>query len=140
MNNCQHTPITCQPPLLPPFLPCPTSLTCSTSILPPFPYLPPSLPHHPPPPQPPPPLLSSSVVDEVLAREQARKLKARQIRGARSHPHIHTLITHSHAYTLSHTTATPSHFPLPSLLSYTHSLCNATSSEPCIKAFLIPVE
>ena len=91
-----------------------------SSLLLPSPPPPPPLP-----PSQPPPFschLSSSVVDEVLAREKTRKLKARQIRGARSPPHIHTLTTHSHTYTHSHTHSHTSHFPLllplPSLLSY----------------------
>ena len=110
-SSLHSPPLTCSPPiLLPPFL---------TS------HPPSHLPSH----------LPSSIVDEALAREKARKLKARQIRGARSHPHC-TLSSHpSHPHTSTLHTSQP-HFsllPPPSLIS----CVSTTSVQPCFKFFLI---
>ena len=95
--------------------------------------LPPSQPPPPPlPPSQPPPFschLSSSVVDEVLAREKTRKLKARQIRGARSPPHIHPLTTHSHLYPLTHPQPHP-HHTLSHLYPLTHPQPHPHTSPP----------
>ena len=146
MSAYTNHPSICQPLLLPPFLPHPTSLTCSTPILlPHFSYLPPSLPHHPLLPNPPPLLVLSFVqcCGGSSGQRESTEIESTSDQRSKvtpSHPHPHHTLSRLYPLTHHSHTLTFSLLPLPSLLFYTHSLCNATSSEPCTKAFLIPVE